>query len=61
MLICNILQGDFVRKLKDAGTNDVEVKSAVEELLRRKQALLDSERGSSQDVSDIMIHIIFTH
>lgn len=44
-------QADLVRALKESGTSDTVLKSAIHELLRRKQELLDREREPNAIVS----------
>ncbi|XP_055295151.1 glycine--tRNA ligase-like [Sitodiplosis mosellana] len=46
-------QGDLVRRLKENGTAETELKSAIDELLRRKEKLLETERQSTHDVFSI--------
>lgn len=41
-----------MRTLKESGTSEAELKSAIHELLRRKQELLDSEREPNVIVSN---------
>lgn len=40
-----------MRKLKENGTSEVELKPAIHELLRRKQELLDREREPKPDAN----------
>lgn len=43
-----------MRTLKETGTSETELKSAIHELLRRKQELLESEREPNAIVSIFM-------
>lgn len=40
-----------MRKLKESGTSEVELKPAIHELLRRKQELVEREREPKSNVN----------
>lgn len=52
-------QADVVRKLKEHGTSEAEMKSAIDELLRRKKELSATDGTSALNVSLITIIPIF--
>lgn len=48
-----------MRTLKENGTSEAELKSAIHELLRRKQELLDREREPNAIVSIYGMHACY--
>lgn len=50
-----------MRTLKETGTSEAELKSAIHELLRRKQELLEREREPNTNVSTLEMQNVREH